>query len=83
MAAENSNKKKKVLEWTPECQEAFNKLKSLCSSTPILAYADYCKPFKLHRDDSKLGLGAVLYQRQSDGTDWVIAYASRAHSKSE
>ena len=58
-----------------EHQEAFNKLKQLCSQTPILASANYKKPFKLHTDASKNGLGTVLYQKQDDGTDHVIAYA--------
>ena len=58
-------------------------MKQLCSQTPILAYANYTKPFKLHTDASENGLGAVLYQKQDDGTDHVIAYASQALSKSE
>ena len=63
--------------------KAFNKLKQLCSQTLILACANYKKPFKLHTDASKRGLGVVLYQRQDDGTDHVIAYASQTLSKSE
>ena len=48
-----------------------------------MAYADYGKPFKLHTDACGLGLDAILYQTQEDGTDRVIAYASRTLSKSE
>ena len=83
MSRENANKKKTLVEWNEECQEAFNKLKQLCSQTPILAYANYKKPFKLHTDASENGLGAVLYQKQDDGTDHVIAYTSWTLSKSE
>ena len=54
----------------------------MCTSTPILAYADFGKPFKLHTDASVLGLGAVLYQEQ-DGVEKVISYASQSLSKSE
>ena len=72
-----------MVEWNEECQEAFNRLKQLCSQTPILAYANYKKPFKLHTDASENGLGAVLYQKQDDGKDCVIAYASQTLSKSE
>ena len=71
------------MEWKHECQEAFKKLKQLCSQTPIFAYANYKKPFKLHTDANENRLGAVLYQKQEDGTDCVIAYASQTLSKSE
>ena len=75
-------KKKEQVEWTSECNEAFSELKSLCISAPILAYADFSKPFKLHTDASQTGLGAVLYQEQ-DGLDRVIAYASRSLTTAE
>ena len=71
------------MEWTAECQQAFEQLKQLCSQTPILAYANYRKPFKLHTDASENGLGAVLHQKQDDGTDRMIAYASWTLSNSE
>ena len=71
------------MEWTKECQSAFEHLKQLCSQTPILAYANYQRPFKLHADASENGFGAVLYQRQDDNTEHVIAYASRTLYKSE
>ena len=58
-------------------------MKQLCSQTSILAYAKYTKPFKLHTDASENGQGAVLYQKQDDGTDHAIAYASQTLSKSE
>ena len=48
-----------------------------------MAYADYTKPFQLHTDTSESGLGAVLYQKQTNGTEGVIAYASRTLSRSE
>ena len=83
VSGENANKKKALVEWNDECQEAFNRFKQLCSQTPILAYGNYKKPFKLHTDASKNGLEAVLYQKQDDGTDCVIAYASCTLSKSK
>ena len=64
-------------------QEAFKKLKQLWSKTHILAYANYKKPFKQHTDTSENGLGAVLYQKQDNGTDCVIAYANQTLSKPE
>ena len=66
-----------------ECQQAFEQLKQLCSQPPILANANYKKPFKLHTDASENELGAVLYQKQDGGTDHVIAYSSQTLSNSE
>ena len=83
MCGENTNKKRSLVKWTAECQKAFEQLKQLCSQTPFLAYANYRKPFKLHTDASERGLGAVLYQRQDDDTDHVIAYASCTLSESQ
>ena len=61
---------------------SFDKLKELCTTTSILAYANFGKPFKLHTEASVLGLGVVLYQVQ-DGVEKVISYASRSLTKSE
>ena len=63
VSGENASKKRSLVEWTAKYQHAFKQLKQLCSQTPILAYAYYRKPFKLHTDASERGLGAVLYQR--------------------
>ena len=55
----------------------------MCTQTLILAYANYQKPFKLHTYASENGLGALLYQKQDDDKEHVIAYASRTLSKSK
>ena len=52
-------------------------------SAPILGYPIIGKPFILHTDASLNGLGAVLYQKDQEGTIRIIAYASRSLSKSE
>ena len=62
--------------WEESQQKAFDTLKEKLTNPPILAYADYHLPFKLHTDASSTGLGAVLYQHQ-DGQDRVVCYASR------
>ena len=83
VSGENAGKKKALIQWNQDCEVAFQALKKKCMETPILAYADYNKPFKLHTDASGIGLGAVLYQTDQNGHDRVIAYASRVLSKSE
>ena len=82
---ENQSKraaKKTYIEWSDAADTAFEQLKAMCVSTPILAYPNYQFPFTLHTDSSTDGLGAVLYQKQ-DGKMRVIAYASRSVSKAE
>ena len=46
--------------------KALEVLKQAGMTTPILAFADYTKPFLLETDASKDGLGAVLSQKQVD-----------------
>ena len=61
VSGDNAKSKKKLVEWNEDCETAFQKLKTLCSETSILAYANYKKPFCLQMDASEKGLGAVLY----------------------
>ena len=49
----------------------------------MLAYANYKSPFILHTNASTTGLGAVLSQKQADGTERVVAYASHSLNKVE
>ncbi|KAL6459498.1 hypothetical protein MHYP_G00329700 [Metynnis hypsauchen] len=42
--------------WTPECTEAFEKIKYCLTHAPVLAFADPNKPYILHVDTSFEGL---------------------------
>ena len=79
----NTKRKRSSVKWTDDCEEAFEKLKELCSNTPVLAYPDYRQKFKLYTDASKSGLSAVLTQVKEDSLERPIAYVSRTLSKSE
>ena len=57
-------------------------LKDRLTSSPILIYPDYEKPFILHTSASIEGLVSVLDQ-DVDGRERVIAYASRGLTKPE
>ena len=74
ISGDNANHKKSLVKWNPECQQAFDQLKDLCTKTPILAYVNYKKPFQLQTDASDLGLGAVLYQNDASSHQRVIVY---------
>ena len=69
--------------WDSKCEEAFDQLRTLLISDPVLAYPSFDKPFTLETDASINGLGAVLSQQQEDGLLHPIAYASRALSSAE
>ena len=69
--------------WTEDCQQAFDKLRHLLVSPPILVFPDSSKPFILDTDASDFGIGAVLSQVDDDGQERVVAYASRTLSKAE
>lgn len=69
--------------WSIACQGAFQALKDLLMTPPVLAYPNFDRDFILHTDASIEGLGAVLEQVQDDGKSHPIAYASRSLSKAE
>ena len=70
-------------EWTNECQTAFEEIRHRLVTAPILAFPDYKREFILDTDASDTGIGAVLSQVQEDGSERVIAYASRVLTKPE
>lgn len=63
--------------WTPECQNAFQTLKDALCAQPVLVLPNSTGKFVLHTDASHLAISAILHQIQNDGTERVIAYASR------
>ena len=71
--------------WTVQCQEAFQQLKQLLCSAPVLAYPQFGPghQFVLETDASLAGLGAVLSQNDDKGHLHPVAYASRALHKHE
>ena len=48
-SGENAGKKKAAIKWDSRCQQVFDDLKKLCTKAPILAYADFTKPFMVLR----------------------------------
>ena len=73
---------KATFEWTPECEEAFTRLKTLLISAPILTTFDPNLTTSVHTDSSIKGLGAVLYQGDKPDKR-VLAYASRTLLQNE
>ncbi|GFV22405.1 retrovirus-related Pol polyprotein from transposon 17.6 [Trichonephila clavipes] len=68
--------------WGPEEVEAFNSLKKVLTSDPVLGMYDERASTEIHTDASGYGIGAVLVQIQNN-VEKVIAYASRTLTKAE
>ena len=48
--------------WSYECEEAFQTLKRLLTTAPVLAQPDIEKSFDVYCDASGIGIGCVLMQ---------------------
>ena len=80
---DNSKLKNQNIEITVPVLKAFHELKLKCMQVPVLAFADFHKPFLLETDASSDGLGAVLSQKQEDGKYHPVGYANRSLKGSE
>ncbi|POM57490.1 Retrovirus-related Pol Polyprotein, partial [Phytophthora palmivora] len=75
---------RKVVEWqwTENEEYAFERMKYILTTKPLLMYPDFTIPFRLVTDASQIGLGACLMQDYGRG--WQpIAYASKVNSSTE
>ncbi len=50
--------------WGQEQQQAFERLKQVISTMPVLMHPDFNRPFILYTDASKEGLGTILAQKE-------------------
>jgi hypothetical protein len=57
--------------WSKDCDEAFNTLKKLLTTSSVLAQPDIAKPFNVYCDASDIGMGGVLMQEGR-----MISYSS-------
>ena len=69
-------KKEVPFEWTSEQQRAFEKLKQILSTEPLLVYPDFSQPFIVACDASTKAVGAVS-SHVRNGEERSIAYCSR------
>ena len=78
LAGEGASRKSEWVSLSEDALKAFEALKQACKTAPILAFADYTKPFLLETDASNDGLEAVLSQRQADRQYHPVTYGSRS-----
>lgn len=75
-------KKGRKFEWTIEAENALQTIKNVLISKPVLANADYSKPFIIQTDASDLGMGGILVQGEGS-EERVIAYTSAKFSNAQ
>ena len=63
--------------WTDECNQAFEKVKNMLTSEPVLAAPNFDKPFVLVTDASDVGVGSVLMQEDDCGILHPVCYFSQ------
>ena len=56
-----------LLQWTRECDMAFNQLKNQLCNAPMLQSPDFDREFLLQTNASSCGIGAVLSQLHDAG----------------
>ena len=76
-----TNKGRKY-EWGEEQQEAFEKIKALLASAPMIQSPRFDEQFVIQTDASDTGIGAVLFQI-IDGAERVLEFASRILTSAE
>ena len=69
--------------WTPECQAAFDAIKSELAVQTTRVHFDECRPLILATDASPYGVGAVLLQKLDDGREHMVTCTSRTLSSAE
>ena len=75
-------RKDTVFHWSADCQNAFNCLKTLLTTSPTTAFPDFSQSFRLYTDASTAGLGAILAQVRK-GKERIICCASRSLNQAE
>ena len=79
---EKHNTGNKHFQWSPQCEQAYQKLKEQLCQAPVLAFPNFDKPFILTTDASLVGIGGVLTQKTVE-KERPIAFFSRTLNKAE
>ena len=66
-----------VVNWRPECEEAFYCLKESLCVPPVLASPNLNQPFIIQTDASERGIGSMLSQLGGDQQEHPVMFLSR------
>jgi hypothetical protein len=77
--------KQRSIKWTDECQCAFNKIKEMITSAPVLLTPCMSRRWRIECDSSNFSCGGVLLQEDpKNGNEWKpVAYESHKFSLQE
>ena len=75
--------KETKFQWTDECQEILDKLKSKMVVSPILVFPEWKKKFHVQVDASSVALGVVLMQPGEGEIDHPFTFDRRKLSTPE
>lgn len=67
--------------WSSDCQQAFDNVKSLLCSCPVLAAPQFDRPFVIQVDASQVGAGAVLFQGGEEGVLRPVCFFSKKFNR--
>ena len=76
----NLLKKNVKFQWDERCTNAFESVKYILTSDPILISPNFNKPFSLAVDASENGVGGVLMQRKGDFNHPVAYFSKKLNS---
>ena len=75
---------KEAWRWDNAQQEAFEKLKEMVTSAPILTFADDSRPFRVEANSSDFVMGTMLSQQSPENQKWhPVAFYSKSLSAVE
>lgn len=73
-------KKDIQFKWDDRCEEAFDKLKEMLITAPILAHFDPERETMVEADSSGYATGGLMLQKDDHGIWRPVAYLSKKHS---
>ena len=79
----NWTRKEEKWKWESKQQEAFEQLKWVFTSRPLLVASDIDKEFRVEADASNFATGGVLSVKCEDGKWRPVAYISKSLNKTE
>ena len=69
-------KKSEPFRWENEQEKAFETMKAMLISPPVMAYPRLDLPYRLYTDACNYAIGGILVQEHEDGIEHVIQYVS-------